>query len=547
VIEDIWANRDRDYNIRCLVRRLQRIDKEMSGDARPLFAAFGVADGDVGRYARELPGRLQRDFTGTMKLLRDPAFQDLLVRYPRPSRSFLKADAYEDHVSSMPLMRDAAGRDYKPADYLEAFQAFVRDNPAKVEAIRILLTRPKHWSTEALAELKNKLAMAPQRFTVEALEKAHRIRYDKALVDVISMVKHAAKAEEPLFTAEERVASAFGRLTSNKTFTPEQQAWLNRIREHLVANLSIDADDFENVPILQNAGGCGPRTRAGGSMTASRSTFGWAFGASAIIGSMTWILGSAIPFGYGALISDVRVSWGENGPTRDVLQKIYPVGSMMMAGFSGSVEIGFRLIADLQRALRVPDGHIWEPKAAAWHWRRRGRRIFRRSLTPAQDLGSSIILVGMSQEKNGPFFWPRCIRMRAPDFNLEIIRPLTWASIGTGTQHQNAVEYIRDFQERFHQFYMHSETNNPGGVASSVATSVASDLERAPMETVSNILQVGTVWIQEHRIQNLHRERHGAWSLNSLADPVPGELLTSWNDFSLFMQREGLDASAAAT
>jgi type I restriction enzyme R subunit len=255
VIEDIWANHDRDYNIRCLVRRLQRIDKEMSGDARQLFAAFGITDGDLGRYARELPAKLQRDFTGTMKLLRDPAFQDLLVSYPRPPRSFIKADAYEDHVSSTPLMRDSAGREFKPADYLELFQAFIRDNPARVEAIRILLTRPKQWSTEALAELKNKLAVAPQRFTVEALEKAHRIRYDKALVDIISMVKHAAKAEEPLLTAEERVAKAFDRLTANKEFTAEQQAWLTRIREHLVANLSIDEDDFENVPILQNAGG----------------------------------------------------------------------------------------------------------------------------------------------------------------------------------------------------------------------------------------------------------------------------------------------------
>ena len=34
IIEDIWANRDREYNIRCLVRRLQRIDKEMSAEAR---------------------------------------------------------------------------------------------------------------------------------------------------------------------------------------------------------------------------------------------------------------------------------------------------------------------------------------------------------------------------------------------------------------------------------------------------------------------------------------------------------------------------------
>src|SRR5690606_38940909 len=39
VIDDIWQNRDRDYNIRCLVKRLQRIEKEMSGEAREMFAA----------------------------------------------------------------------------------------------------------------------------------------------------------------------------------------------------------------------------------------------------------------------------------------------------------------------------------------------------------------------------------------------------------------------------------------------------------------------------------------------------------------------------
>lgn len=46
IIEDIWQNRDRDYSARCLVKRLQRIDKEMSGEARALFAAF-IPDGDL--------------------------------------------------------------------------------------------------------------------------------------------------------------------------------------------------------------------------------------------------------------------------------------------------------------------------------------------------------------------------------------------------------------------------------------------------------------------------------------------------------------------
>src|ERR1700721_2900949 len=46
VIEDIWKNRDRDYNVPVLVKRLQRIDKEMSGEARELFSAH-IPNGDL--------------------------------------------------------------------------------------------------------------------------------------------------------------------------------------------------------------------------------------------------------------------------------------------------------------------------------------------------------------------------------------------------------------------------------------------------------------------------------------------------------------------
>ena len=97
---------------------------------------------------------------------------------------------------------------------------------------------------------------------MDALEKAHRLRYDKALVDIISMVKHASRDREPLLTAEERVAKAFDRLTQGQKFTQEQQRWLERIRQHLIANLSIDEEDFENVPVLQSAGGWGNANRS---------------------------------------------------------------------------------------------------------------------------------------------------------------------------------------------------------------------------------------------------------------------------------------------
>jgi type I restriction enzyme R subunit len=262
IIDDIWANRDRDYNIRCLVKRLQRIHKEMDAAARDDFAAFGIADGNLARYARSLPRLLEDDFVQTMNLLRNEQFQDLLVNYTRPQRVFLRAIEYEDTVTSAYLIRDGDGTEYQPADYLVAFSRFVTENVDKVDAIGILLDRPRDWNTSALSELRQKLAIAPQRFTVENLQRAHELRYHKALVEIISMVKHAADESQPLFTAEERIQRAFTKLTADKSFTEEQQKWLDRIRDHLIANLSIDKDDFELMPVFEQVGGWTQANRA---------------------------------------------------------------------------------------------------------------------------------------------------------------------------------------------------------------------------------------------------------------------------------------------
>lgn len=254
VIQDIWTNRDREYNVRCLVKRLQRIDKEMSGEARELFSAH-IPGGDLRGYAANLPQRLQERFTDEMALLRDKSFQDLLMNYPRPSRVFLVAHETVDTVSSSWVVRGADGKDYRPEDYLVAFSRFVRENPEKVEAIQILLNRPRSWSTDALTELRRKLAVTPQRFTEENLRRAHEVCYHKALVDIISMVKHASDEQNPLLTARERVSLAFEKVTAGRTLSGEQQLWLGMIQDHLVENLTIDREDFDNLPVFTRRGG----------------------------------------------------------------------------------------------------------------------------------------------------------------------------------------------------------------------------------------------------------------------------------------------------
>jgi type I restriction enzyme R subunit len=236
IIEEIWQNQNRDYNVRRLCKRLRRIDKEMSGGARELFARF-VTDGDIGRFADDLPDLLKSSFADTMKLLRDADFQKLLVDYPRPRRTFVVAPGVEDTVSSEWLIRGATGREYRPEDYIKAFVAFVHENSDDVAAISILLERPQSWSTDALSELRDALAHAPEHFTYENLELAFRVAKEKALVDIISMVKNAALDTSPLYTAEERVDQAVQRVVAGRDLNDEQARWMQYIRDHLVKNL----------------------------------------------------------------------------------------------------------------------------------------------------------------------------------------------------------------------------------------------------------------------------------------------------------------------
>ena len=94
-------------------------------------------------------------------------------------------------------------------------------------------------------------------YKIETLQKIHGAIYHKALVDIISMVKHAAKEDEELLTAEERVTRAINKLRTEIQFNEEQEQWLELIKNHLIENLTIDMDDFENMPVFERNGGIG--------------------------------------------------------------------------------------------------------------------------------------------------------------------------------------------------------------------------------------------------------------------------------------------------
>ncbi|MBA4312859.1 MAG: restriction endonuclease subunit R [Chlorobiaceae bacterium] len=251
VIENIYQNVDRNYFTGVLIKRLRRIEKDISGEAREKFAEF-IPEGNIGKFTDELRNRIAKDFVNVMALLRNKKFQELCLDYPRAKRTFLKGYEIVDNVSSEAVF-SVGGVNAKPQDYLELFSKFVKENKNQIEAIKVLLYKPKDWKTDVLNDLRTKLQK--NDFPEEELQRAHKLVSNKALADIISIVKHAAREEEPLLTIEERVNKALNKVKQGKEFSEQQTKWIDFIRYHLIQSLTLDLEDFDLQPVFTDRGG----------------------------------------------------------------------------------------------------------------------------------------------------------------------------------------------------------------------------------------------------------------------------------------------------
>ena len=251
IIERIADNQDREYNINVVSKRLLRISKNITHESRKQFNA--ILKMDIADFATGLKQSLDRDWAGTMKILQDKTFLNLCEDYERPKRTYLEAITAVDSVASRVMFRVADGGGMKPADYIQMFEDYIRTNPDHVQALEVLLNRPKDFHTDELKDLKQKLEMVPLAMKDKFTELNLRRAYNKELADIISIIRHAARGEE-LLTAETRIQKAFEKVKRGRYFTNDQEAWLDLIKKHMVANLLIEKDDFDVLPIFARSG-----------------------------------------------------------------------------------------------------------------------------------------------------------------------------------------------------------------------------------------------------------------------------------------------------
>ena len=171
----------------------------------------------------------------------------------------------QDNVISSGFDQEAKTR---AEQRVESFKQFIEENRDELTAIQIIYSKPygqQHLTYRQVQELAQAIEEPPYRFTTgelwQAYERLDQSKVkgagpDKLLTDIISLVRFAIGGTVTLEPYKEGVDRQFQEWLTDQedSFSQEQMAWLEMIKEHIATSLGIEMDDFENIPFQAKGG-----------------------------------------------------------------------------------------------------------------------------------------------------------------------------------------------------------------------------------------------------------------------------------------------------
>ena len=151
------------------------------------------------------------------------------------------------------------------------FKQFIADNRDELDALQFIFSRPyarRQITYSEILELAKAIRKPPYQLTTnlvwQAYEQIERAKVSGAgpqrlLTDIVSLVRFAVGDGDRLEPFSATVNQRFdewlaGQRAAGQVFTAEQLAWLEMIRNHIAASVSIAVDDFELSPFHEKGG-----------------------------------------------------------------------------------------------------------------------------------------------------------------------------------------------------------------------------------------------------------------------------------------------------
>ncbi len=154
---------------------------------------------------------------------------------------------------------------------VESFEKFIADHRDEIMALQVLYSQPyrRRLSFKDIKELAQAIERPPLGVTTERLWLAYQALNQskvhgsggRQLTDIVSVIRFALHQDGVLTPFADVVHERFdgwlaAQQVAGRTFTPEQLRWLELIRDHVAASMTITPDDFGYTP-FNEAGGIG--------------------------------------------------------------------------------------------------------------------------------------------------------------------------------------------------------------------------------------------------------------------------------------------------
>ena len=155
------------------------------------------------------------------------------------------------HSDELLVREQNYGENQKPADYLESFNDFIRNQINESAALSVVVNRPKDLTREQLREVR--LLLDQHGFNEASLKSAWRNQTNQEIAaSIIGYIRQAAIGEA-LLPFEQRVANAMQKIYAMQAWTPVQRRWLDRLSKQFVNEIVIDQEQVNNA--FRNHGG----------------------------------------------------------------------------------------------------------------------------------------------------------------------------------------------------------------------------------------------------------------------------------------------------
>jgi type I restriction enzyme R subunit len=141
------------------------------------------------------------------------------------------------------------GVNEKPADYLESFNDFIRNQLNQSAALAVVVNKPKDLTRQQLREIR--LLLDQHGYSETNLKSAWRQNTNQEIAaSIIGYIRQAALGE-PLVSFDQRVAHAMETIYASHDWSTIQRKWLNRLAKQLVHEVVLDKQFINELPAFQ--------------------------------------------------------------------------------------------------------------------------------------------------------------------------------------------------------------------------------------------------------------------------------------------------------